>query len=276
MTPIESLVLIGTYTDEALLSRVVHNFALRSIYRISASGEGPRLLPPYKGLAPAPAALGARKRLRLGYISGGLRQHPDGKNMNGVFERHDRRLVEVHCFSLLRDEGSKEQHHIIETCERYHDFTGVSNKDVADAVNRLGINVLLDVNGYTGEGVRSQRNIIMALTPAPVQVNFLAWVATTGAPFIQYIITDRVASPPELQRSYSEKMMLMPSSYFPSNLRNGPPPPPSPPPRGRKRGGRKDRGLPVEGALLSGFNQVDAQHLCIYESIDPFVKWRGH
>lgn len=54
--------------------------------------------------------------------------------------------------------------------QRYHDFTGVPNQEVAVSINRLGINVLLDVNGYTGEGVRSQRNIIMALTPAPIQV----------------------------------------------------------------------------------------------------------
>jgi predicted O-linked N-acetylglucosamine transferase (SPINDLY family) len=51
-----------------------------------------------------------------------------------------------------------------------------------------------------------------------VQVNFLAWVATSGAPYMQHIVTDAVASPPEMAPLYSEKLLLMPHSYFPSSI----------------------------------------------------------
>jgi hypothetical protein len=54
-------------------------------------------------------------------------------------------------------------------------------------------------------------------------VNFLAWVASSGAPFISYLISDAVASPPEFEADYSEKLLLFPYSYFPTDLRSPPP-----------------------------------------------------
>ncbi len=51
------------------------------------------------------------------------------------------------------------------------------------------------------------------------QVNFLAWVASSGAQFIQYLVSDTIASPPEFQNLYSEKLLLFPYSYFPTDLR---------------------------------------------------------
>mmetsp|Transcript_31188 Transcript_31188/g.48824 ORF Transcript_31188/g.48824 Transcript_31188/m.48824 type:complete len:300 (+) Transcript_31188:403-1302(+) len=161
ITPIEALVLIGTYTDHKLLMQATHNFALRSMSRILEARQT-RLT----SYTPKPKG----RRLKLGYISGGLRHHPDGRNLQGVFSRHNRNQVEVYCFSLKRDEGTAVQQRLQRDCEHYVDYTDLDHYDVAKAVNSLGVNVLLDVNGYTGEGVRMQRNIILALTPARIQV----------------------------------------------------------------------------------------------------------
>ena len=248
LTPIESLVLIGTYTDHSLLLKVTHNFALRSMSRIAADGKTR-----FTAYIPKPKG---KQRIKLGYISGGLKHHPDGKNLQGVFSRHNRGVVEVHCFSLKRDGGTAIEQRLRRDCEHFHDYTDASNFQAATAVNRLGINVLLDVNGYTGEGVREQRNIILAFTPAPIQVNFLAWVASSGAPFIQYLISDAIASPPEFQADYSEKLLVFPHSYFPTDLRNSEPDPPAAASAQQLREERKRRGLPEEGPLLSGFNQL--------------------
>jgi predicted O-linked N-acetylglucosamine transferase (SPINDLY family) len=113
------------------------------------------------------------------------------------------------------------------------DVSDLKNSDAAAAINAHGVHVLFDVSGYTGEGVREQRCVILAHSPAPVQVNFLAWVATSGAPYIQHIVSDAIASPPEMAPLYSERLLLMPHSYFPSSIAwrhrrsNSPPPQPS-------------------------------------------------
>ncbi|EKX51182.1 hypothetical protein GUITHDRAFT_134689 [Guillardia theta CCMP2712] len=194
MTPVEALVLIGTYTDHSLFLRVARNFATRSLARVKQAGWVP--FSKHARMKPG-------KRLRIGYISGGFRHHPDGKNMQGVFEQHDRSRFEVFCFSLKRDHGTPVQRKLQSTCEHFLDYTDLDNYHAASQVNQLGIHVLFDVNGYTGEGVRQQRNIILALSPAK----------------LQYLVSDKVASPPEFVQDYSEKLLLWPHCYFPSDLR---------------------------------------------------------
>jgi hypothetical protein len=64
-------------------------------------------------------------------------------------------------------------HTCIYICAFAHPRTLIPTMHAAQAakqINLAGVHVLLDVNGYTGEGVRQQRNILMAFTPAPLQV----------------------------------------------------------------------------------------------------------
>lgn len=66
------------------------------------------------------------------------------------------------------------------------------------------------MNGYT----KGARNEIFALRPAPVQVMWLGYPGTSGASFMDYLITDQVTSPLELANQYSEKLAYMPHTYF--------------------------------------------------------------
>ena len=66
------------------------------------------------------------------------------------------------------------------------------------------------MNGYT----KGARNEIFALRPAPVQVMWLGYPGTSGASFMDYLITDQVTSPLELASQYSEKLAYMPNTYF--------------------------------------------------------------
>ena len=66
------------------------------------------------------------------------------------------------------------------------------------------------MNGYT----KGARNEIFALRPAPVQVMWLGYPGTSGAAYMDYIITDRITSPPEFADQYSEKLAYLPDSFF--------------------------------------------------------------
>ena len=66
------------------------------------------------------------------------------------------------------------------------------------------------MNGYT----KGARNEIFALRPAPIQVMWLGYPGTSGAPFMDYIITDKQTSPLALAAQYSEKLAYMPDTFF--------------------------------------------------------------
>ena len=66
------------------------------------------------------------------------------------------------------------------------------------------------MNGYT----KGARNELFALRPAPIQVMWLGYPGTSGAPFMDYIITDKTTSPLHLTEQYSEKLAYMPNTFF--------------------------------------------------------------
>ena len=86
----------------------------------------------------------------------------------------------------------------------------ICNGKAADRINADGIHVLVNMNGYT----KGARNEIFALRPAPIQVMWLGYPGTSGASYMDYIITDRVTSPLELASQYSEKLAFMPKTFF--------------------------------------------------------------
>jgi protein O-GlcNAc transferase len=72
------------------------------------------------------------------------------------------------------------------------------------------IDILINLNGYT----KGSRNEVFALRPAPVQAMYLGFPGSSGAYYMQYFITDRITSPPELSGLYTEKLAYMPHCYF--------------------------------------------------------------
>ena len=80
----------------------------------------------------------------------------------------------------------------------------------ADRIHADGIHVLVNMNGYT----KGARNEIFALKPAPVQVMWLGYPGSSGASYMDYIVTDRITSPMEFADQYSEKLAYMPDTFF--------------------------------------------------------------
>ncbi|MDH3723186.1 MAG: hypothetical protein OER74_16945 [Desulfobacteraceae bacterium] len=68
---------------------------------------------------------------------------------------------------------------------------------------------VVDLKGHTKGG----RLSICAFRPAPIQVHYLGFPGTTGADFIDYIITDRTVTPEGHEPYYSEKLVFLPHCY---------------------------------------------------------------
>ena len=79
--------------------------------------------------------------------------------------------------------------------------------------NTMRVHILVDLAGHTG----GHRMGVLARRPAPVSVTFLGFAATTGADFIDYIVSDALVSPPELACAFSETLGMIPPTMYPVN-----------------------------------------------------------
>ena len=86
----------------------------------------------------------------------------------------------------------------------------MSYVDVARKMVDDGVNVLIDLAGHTRGGSPE----VLALRPAPVQAHWLGFSSTTGAAYIDYLITDRIQLPPEDQQYCSEKLVYLPHTFM--------------------------------------------------------------
>lgn len=161
--------------------------------------------PPYK----YPKELNGR--LRVGYVSSDFGNHPTSHLMQSIPGMHDRAHVEVFCYAISPDDGTTFRSKIAREAEHFIDLSQIPcNGKAADRIHADGIHILVNMNGYT----KGARNEIFALRPAPVQVMWLGYPGTSGASFMDYLITDEVTCPVELASQYSEKLAFMPHTYF--------------------------------------------------------------
>jgi protein O-GlcNAc transferase len=150
-------------------------------------------------------------RLRIGYVSSDFGNHPTSHLMQSVPGMHDRNRVEIFCYALSPDDGTNFRRKIMAESEHFVDLSTIpDNGKAADKIFQDGINILVNMNGYT----KGARNEIFALRPAPIQVMWLGYPGTSGASFMDYIITDKVTSPINLAHAYSEKLAYMPHTFF--------------------------------------------------------------
>jgi predicted O-linked N-acetylglucosamine transferase (SPINDLY family) len=152
----------------------------------------------------------APRRLRVGFVSSDLGDHPLSHLMRHVFIWMDRRRFEVHCYATAPDDGSSWRREIASGVEAFHDAASLSHAQLAGLIHSHGIDVAINLNGFT-KGSRSEA---FALCPAPIQVMYLGFPGSSGSAYHQYVVTDGVTTPVELGRCFTERLAHMSRSYF--------------------------------------------------------------
>jgi len=222
------------------------------------------------GSAPMPTPQPA-ERIRIGYFSADFHNHATAHLMAEVFELHDRSAFEVTAFSFGRQGADDEmRRRLVPAFERFFDVAGKDNQTVADLARGMGIDIAIDLKGFTQEA----RSGIFLRRAAPVQVNYLGYPGTMGAPFMDYLIADPVVIPPEARGAYAEKIAYLPHTYQPNDRRRELP---------LATTRRADHGLP-DGAFVFGcFNNnykitpdVFAVWMWILQQAHGAVLWLFH
>jgi predicted O-linked N-acetylglucosamine transferase (SPINDLY family) len=159
--------------------------------------------------APAPPPTRRRDKIRIGYFSCDFRDHAGAHLMAGLLEQHDRSRFEIFAFSFGSHAEDEMRRRIVAGVDRFIDINRASDLDAAVLARGLEIDIAVDRNGYSA-GCRPS---IFAHRAAPIQVAFLGYPGTTGAPHIDYIVADRTVIPAETQAFYAEKIAYLPHSY---------------------------------------------------------------
>jgi len=94
-----------------------------------------------------------------------------------------------------------------------HAVDGMPHAAIAARIREAGIDVLFDLRGWGGGGTPE----VLAMRPAPLQVNWLAYPGTSGAPWIDYVLADAFVLPPALEPAFSEKVLRLPRAFQPSD-----------------------------------------------------------
>ncbi len=151
----------------------------------------------------------SHQRLRIGYFSADFHNHATAYLIAELFESHDRNQFEIFAFSFGPTTQDKMQTRLEKSFDHFFDLSKQGDHEIAAKARELEIDIAIDLKGYT----QDSRPEIFALRPAPLQVNYLGFPGTMAAPYIDYIIGDRVVTPTAHFNMYSEKVAQLAHSY---------------------------------------------------------------
>ncbi len=144
--------------------------------------------------------------LRIGYVSGDLRDHPVTNFFEPLLLGHDRQRFSVYCYANFpRDDHISVR--LKTEADVWRDVYKLSDEQLAQQIREDRIDVLVDLSGHTAY----HRLAVFARAPAPVQVTWLGYGPTTGMATMDYAFTDRHFCPDAAAESlFVEKVVRMP------------------------------------------------------------------
>jgi len=157
-----------------------------------------------------------------------------------MYELHDRGAFEIYGFCWSPEDGTAMRQRVKSAMDHFFTIHQLSDEAAARLIRDQEIDILVDLQGQTS-GARAN---ILAYRPAPIQITYLGLPATTGFPFIDYVIADEFLIPPAEAPYYSEKLLYMPHVYQVSDRKRVQGPAPT----------RASCGLPEQGVVFCSFN----------------------
>ena len=224
----------------------IHPSALRKLASRHAAQIAHRVEPVKHRATPGPA----KGQLRVAYVTARCQKSQLSHMISSVFGY----LSPTHhstMYCLASPDESEEVSEMIAGLDAVHDASRAPAELLANSIAQQNSHMAIDLSGWT----RGHRNRVFALKGAPIQIGYLEFPGTTGAAYIDYIITDRVTSPPAFKDYYSERLVWGPHTYQVNNhLMAGLPQVVKTEEAMAK--GRQEWGLSVAGEVLVCFNQL--------------------
>ena len=179
-------------------------------------------------------------KIKIGYICGELRNHPTYYLIRNLFKNHSKEDFDIYIFSYNHDNTAHDE--IKKDVYKFVDLNDISDEDAVNLISDCGIDILIDLSII----ITNNRQKIISARPAKKIISYLGYPGTSGYSFYDYIITDKIVTPIEQQKYYSEKFLYLPNTYQVNSgerfVKN-------------KSILKKDHGLPKNSIVFSCFNQ---------------------
>lgn len=191
--------LVGCFNYADLLSprevARLHRDAMARLAKVHGSVL-PRPAPPRRGM------------LRIGYVSGDLRDHSVAFFIEAVLAAHDRDAFAIHCYATGPSDAVTARLKALGASWR--GCARMSDGALAKTIRDDGIDILVDLGGHT----LGNRLSVFAMRPAPVQATWIGYPNTTGLEAMDFRLTDAVSDPPEADAFYTERLMRLPGGFL--------------------------------------------------------------
>ena len=212
--------LLALLDDPQLQRRAAEIYAKKIVCRGQANAEANHGAIPVKECRDRPlgetvrnasgsAPLPSHDKIRVAYLSADFHDHATTRLAAELFELHDKNRFEIIAISFGPSCADAMRQRLVAAFDRFIDVRLMSDADVVGLCRQLAIDIAVDLKGYT-QGARPG---ILAGRCAPVQVSYLGYPGTMGAPFIDYIVADHVLITPDNVSYYAEKVIWLPDSY---------------------------------------------------------------
>jgi predicted O-linked N-acetylglucosamine transferase (SPINDLY family) len=177
--------------------------------------------------------------IRVGFVSNGFGDHATGLLMVAMLEALGSSDLDVHLYATALADGSVIRRRLEAACKA-HDVANLTEAELARRIHADQIELLVDLTVYSsGSNAR-----LFALRPAPLQLNWLGYPGTSGAPWMDYLLADHIVQPDHLRADVSEKVVRLPRCYQPTDTTRVFPQAPT----------REQCGLPAQGTVFACFN----------------------
>jgi len=193
--------------------------------------------------------------IRIGFVSNGFGEHATGLLIVAMLEELKSRDLEIHLYATAPSDGGAIRQRLEAACS-VHEIANMHHAAQAQRIHADSIEMLIDLNVYC-EGSNAK---LFALRPAPLQVNWLGYPGTSGAPWMDYMLADAIVQPDHLRVTTREKLVRLPRCFQPSDTSRVIAPAPT----------REHCGLPAQGTVFACFNasyKINPQAFNLFMSI---------
>ena len=156
------------------------------------------------------ASNGKQKSLRVGFVSGDFKAHPVGFFLEGVLKQL-RKSSSIELYAYPTTTISDDVTNRIKTLfHSWAPISGKNDKDAARLIHNDGVQILIDLSGHTAKN----RLSLFGWRPAPIQITWLGYFASTGLKEMDYILGDPFVTPETEAHHFTEKIWQLPESYL--------------------------------------------------------------
>ena len=181
-------------------------------------------------------------RIRLGFVGCDFYEQATSYLMVGFIEAMDRRRFELFAYDTGPEPPNTPfRQRVVNAYDHMISLQHLTDAQAADRIHQDRIDVLFSIKNPA-----SARLGIFARRPAPVQIHYLYYPATSGMPFFDYILADSVVIPPGHEHFYSEKVLRIEGCYQPNDASR---------PLAQATT-RSQWGLPEDAVVMANFSQT--------------------